>query len=99
MKRVIFPILTTLLLISCGGDENTQMERKGFQKATIINMDIDGCEYVIQLETGEKAEPSNLEEDFKADGLDVWLKYKADKEKMGACMMGPIVEIQEIQVR
>jgi hypothetical protein len=100
MKKIFLPLVISIVfLASCGGDENTQMERKGFVKATIINMDLDGCEYVLQLESGEKVEPVNLEEEFKADGLDIWVKYKADKEKVGACMIGPIVNVEEIQIR
>ncbi|MGI8893996.1 MAG: hypothetical protein ACR2GN_11150 [Bacteroidia bacterium] len=100
MKKIILPLLISIFLFAaCGSDENTQMERKGFVKATIINMDLDGCEYVIQLESGQKVEPVNLEEEFKADGLDIWVKYNADNEKLGACMIGPIVNVEEMQIR
>ena len=97
--KFIIAFLFSLFFISCGGDENTRMERKGFVKAIVINMSLDGCEYVLQLESGEKMEPDDLDEEYRVDGLEVWVKYKADKDKMGACMIGPIVNVRDIQMR
>ena len=97
MKNIIISICILFLFSCSGGDETTRMQKKGFVKATVINFELDGCEYVLQLESGEKVEPANLDEEYKTDGLEVWVKYKADDEKVGACMIGPIVEIKDIQ--
>ena len=97
--KLIIVSLFSLFIFSCDGDENSKMERKGFEKATVINLALDGCDYVIQLESGEKLEPVNIEDNFQADGLEIWIKYKKEKSKMGACMVGPLINIEEIQVR
>ena len=71
----------------------------GFQKATVINYEVDGCHFLLQLESEEKLDPSNLAEEFKKDHLQVWVKYNVQKGAMGTCMAGKKIIINVIELR
>lgn len=79
---------------------------EGYTKAMVVYTELDGCNYLLQLEHDpngadvmKRLEPTNLKEEFKKDQLLVWIKYAPKKGAMSTCMAGPIVEIQDIQLR
>ncbi|HET7817905.1 MAG TPA: hypothetical protein VFL70_01225 [Bacteroidia bacterium] len=74
-------------------------EKNGYIKATIINYEVDGCGFLIQLEDGKKLQPANLSSDYKKDKLPVWVKYAPKKGGMSVCMAGQMIELSDIQLR
>lgn len=70
----------------------------GYTKATVINSTLDGCTYLMELEDNKKLEPVNLKENFKKDGLKVWIQY-THYENFSFCMAGEMVTITAIEIR
>ncbi len=70
----------------------------GYTKGNIINYSLDGCSWMIEIENNKKLEPVNLKEEFKKEGLKVWVKYQ-HYENYSFCMAGEMVNITEIEVR
>ena len=102
----------TIYLTSCHckkktvSSENTStaevkrdFEKEGYVKATVINYEVDGCAFMLQLEDGKKLEPSGLAADFKKDQLAVWIKYIPKKGGASICMAGQMVDLTDIQLR
>ncbi|HEY4799475.1 MAG TPA: hypothetical protein VII99_10405 [Bacteroidia bacterium] len=73
--------------------------KEGYVKATVINYEVDGCTFLLQLEDGKKLEPTSLLQDFKQDKLAVWIKFSPKKNAVSVCMAGQIVELSDIQLR
>ena len=73
--------------------------QEGYTKATVIYYELDGCNYLLQLENESKLEPTNLAADFKKDKLDVWVKYTIDTAAVSICMAGQLVKLSDIQLR
>ena len=80
-------------------EKKRDFEQEGYTKATVVNYEIDGCKYILQLEHEKKLEPTNLTADFKKDKLDVWVKYIPKKGGMSVCMVGQVIELTDIQLR
>lgn len=102
---IILSLLVLALFPSCHMTEHPmqteqrQAENSGFEAASVSDLrGLDGCRYVIKLETGESLEPSALPEEFKKDNLLVWIKYKT-REGSSICMTGKMVTITEIKLR
>lgn len=76
-------------------DTHTQ---DGFIKATVINYELDGCKFMLQLTDGKKLEPVNLPDEFKKDKYNVWIKYQHYKGS-SICMAGQMVTITAIEKR
>ena len=74
-------------------------EKQGFTKATVVQLQLDGCSYVLQLESGKKLEPVNLSAELKKDKMNVWVKYKPKPDVASICMAGEVVEITTIAIR
>jgi hypothetical protein len=72
---------------------------KKYQKAMVKYFKRDGCDYVIQLESGENLEPNVLTEPFQKDSLKVWVKYDIRKNAASICMMGKMVNVRDIKIR
>ena len=72
--------------------------QNGFAKATIINYAIDGCTFMVQLENGKKLEPINLQDEFKKDNFNVWIKYQHFKGN-SICMAGEMITVTAIEKR
>ncbi len=70
----------------------------GYTKATIINYTVDGCSWMIKLEDGKLLEPVNLKDEFKKDGLKVWIQYK-HYENYSFCMSGEMVIVSAMEIR
>ncbi len=74
-------------------------EKEGYVKATVINYEVDGCSFLIQLEDGKKLDPSGLAADFRKDQLAVWIKYIPKKGGVSVCMAGQMIDVADIQLR
>ena len=79
--------------------QSEDFSKIGYTKATVINYEVDGCHFLLQLEDGKKLEPSKLADEFKKDKLAVWIKYTLQKNAMSICMAGQMVELSDIQLR
>lgn len=93
----LFIFLTFLTLaVSCDKEESYQYDTEA---ATIYNYTgLDGCSWIIQLDSGEKLEPSNLYEFGISiyDGKKVWISYSEESGYASICMIGPIVRIHSM---
>ncbi len=97
MKKIILFSAFSLFLFAC------TKSHEGMTKATIKDYTgLDGCGMVIVLENGDEIEPSNLNSFSSSvsitEGQKIWVKYH---EIGGAsiCMVGPSVEIDELEER
>lgn len=102
---IILSLLLTVLFPSCHITEHPMQkeqrlaENSGFEAASVSDLKgLDGCRYVLKLETGEVLEPGPLPDEFKKDNLLVWIKYKV-REGSSICMAGKMVTIMEIKLR
>ena len=60
-----------------------------FKKATVIDMrELDGCQFMLQLDSTHRLEPTNLAEEFKKNKLPVWIKYIEEKDLASICQAG-----------
>ena len=79
---------------------NSKMLEEGYEKATVIdNTGLDGCRFMLQLESGKKLQPTNLEEQYLKNGKQLWIKYVVQKDAMSVCMAGDVVNITSIGER
>lgn len=97
-------VATTILLAasSCKEKKATtatvDYAGQGYVKAMIIDYELDGCKYMIQLEDKKKLEPDFVKSDFQKDSLLVWVKYKHD-ERLSICMAGETVVVTDMVKR
>ncbi|MEX1237325.1 MAG: hypothetical protein WD994_03545 [Pseudomonadales bacterium] len=93
--------MTLLLFIaSCEFSEViTKSDVEGdYETGIVLDMrDLDGCGWLIELESGEKLQPVNLSEDFHQQGKQVRLTYEPEPGMMSACMAGEIVRLTAIR--
>ncbi len=97
MKKIILFTALSFLIFSCS------KSHEGMTKATIKDYTgLDGCGMLIVLENGDEIEPSNLNSFSSSvsisDGQKIWVKY----HEIGGgsiCMVGPTVEIDEMEER
>jgi hypothetical protein len=80
-------------------DVKRDFEKEGYVKATVINYEVDGCSFMIQLEDGKKLDPSSLADDFRKDQTAVWIKYTIKKGGASVCMAGQMIDVSDIQFR
>ena len=99
MKNILTIASFAVLAIGCNKSEDSPCETG--EKATIIDLTgLDGCGFVIELENGDRIEPTNLE-DFDVpieDGQKVWVEYHT-VEAASICMVGDIVAIDCLSER
>ena len=77
-----------------------EKEAQGFVQATVVdNSGLDGCRFMLQLQSGKKLQPLSLEEKFMKDGAKVWIKYREQKHAMSVCMAGDVVQVLAIEER
>lgn len=75
-------------------------EKEKFVRATVVDMTgLDGCQFLLKLEDGEKLEPINLDPAYKKDGLPIWIRYIYPKGSMSICMVGKMVKLIAIEKR
>lgn len=72
---------------------------KGYVKGTMTDQSgLDGCGFLINLDSGEKIEPNKMWDEFKKDGMKVWVKYNTPKTPLiSICMSGKMVNIIDIK--
>lgn len=103
LKQIVL-ILLVVLTASCskkvaGLKSFPEETKEGYIKATVVNLTLDGCSWMLQLEDGKKLEPVNLKEEFKKDKLNVWIQYQVKKGGMSVCMAGEVITISDIKLR
>ena len=72
-------------------------EKDGYVKATVIKYTVDGCNYLLQLESGKKLEPLNLSTDLKKEGQVLWIKYTTETKAASICMAGEMVNLTDVK--
>jgi len=105
MKIIKFTLILVLALISSQcistkksipNQQKLIMTEKGYTKAVIVDKTgLDGCSFLIQASDSVIYEPINMEEKFKKDGLQVYLKFKRSRMAT-TCMNGQPIIISEI---
>ncbi|HLW31074.1 MAG TPA: hypothetical protein VKX40_02350 [Aequorivita sp.] len=81
-------------------DEQKLIE-DGFVKGIVVHSEIEGdCPYTIKMENGPGEfyylDPVNMDESFKKDGEEVWIKFRGLR-RMNRCNKANPVEIVEIK--
>ena len=93
----------TLLAVACKHQKvvtDSEMEAQGFVKAMVISYDVDGCGYMLELNSDKsKLEPDGLQPEYQKDSMNVWIKYKAAPDRMSICMAGATIDLIEIKKR
>ena len=99
MKYIFLFIAIIFLAPTCKEDVPTPCENGA--PANIRDLTgLDGCSFVIELESGKRLEPLNLS-DFNVeivDSLEVTVSYEVITEMASICMVGPIVRITCLQL-
>ena len=79
-------------------ERSDQILKEGYIKAIVVDKSKNECGFVLKNSaTGEFLLPNNLEERFKQDGINVWLKYTLIRPIQGACVIGNPIAINEIK--
>tara|TARA_B100000768_G_C11021480_1_gene266272 strand:- start:90 stop:419 length:330 start_codon:yes stop_codon:yes gene_type:complete len=107
MKIIKFTLILVLALIfsqcistkkSIPNQQNLIMTKKGFTKAVIVDRTgLDGCSFLIQASDSVIYEPINMEEKYKKDGLQIYIKFKRSRIAT-TCMNGQPIIISEIAI-
>ena len=113
MKNFITICSISLIVMSCSAkkvtteavDTNAELERtsqiikEGYIQAVIEDKTKSGCGFVIKnITTEEFLLPNNLEDQYKQDGLKVWLKCRPIRPAQGSCTIGNPTTIEEIKI-
>ncbi|MGZ3864859.1 MAG: hypothetical protein ACXVC6_11235 [Bacteroidia bacterium] len=108
MFRTIIQITLALVFItfSANGQEAKKQKinyaKEGYEKATVINYNVDGCGFMLQLMDKRKSKisPDKFPDEFKKEKMKVWIKYaSAKKQPVTTCMAGHFCELIDIQKR
>jgi hypothetical protein len=106
-----FTIALFFLSFSVNAQENTQSKTKpekinfakeGYEKALVINYQVDGCGFMLQLMDKRKSKisPDKLPDEFKVEKMKVWIKYaSAKKQPVTTCMAGHFCDLIDIKKR
>ena len=113
MKKLITICSISLIMMGCSvkketaetADTNAKKERveqiikEGYIQAAVEDKTKSGCGFVIKnITTGEYLLPNNLENEYKQDGLKVWLKCRPIRPAQGSCTIGNPTTIEEIKI-
>lgn len=80
-------------------ERTAQIIKEGYIQAVIENKTKSGCGFVIKnTASKEFLLPNNLEDQYKQDGLKVWLKYRPIRPLQGSCSIGRPATIEEIKI-
>jgi len=75
-------------------------QKQGYISAVVIDMTaLDGCQFLLKLESGKKLEPDKLDQSYRQNDLKVWIKYSFLKGGASICMSGQMVTLLDIQRR
>jgi hypothetical protein len=72
---------------------------QGYVAATVLDYQVDGCLWMVQLADGKKYEPQNLGEEFRKDQQKIWIKYEVQKNAMTICMGGTVIRLIDVKER
>ena len=102
--KILFLIIFSLgAMTSCKPKakvpETPDYAKLGYTAATVLNYEVDGCQWIIEMADGKKYEPQNLQEDFRKDKMKVWVKYTEVKGAITICMAGNVIKISDIKER
>jgi hypothetical protein len=94
-------VLPSCIFLMKGDRHKKESQRswEGYEKATVISYEVDGCTWMLDLEDGKKLQPAELKPEFQKDRLDVWIKYEIKKGAVGICMAGTMINLVEIELR
>lgn len=102
-KQVIFGTLLFLLFVSCKTtqEENSAVSPsgsvpKGYVTATIKQIALDGCNWMLVLENQQQLEPVNLADSLKINELPVLVNY-VPAPGPSICMAGQRIRIIDIK--
>ncbi|WP_396590738.1 hypothetical protein [Allomuricauda sp. R78024] len=86
-----------ILLSACSSMKKCQNGEMG----TLKILDLDGCGWVIELKSGDKLQPINLDsfEVTKQEGLSVSLSYTEVNDMASICMAGKMVNLTCLEVQ
>lgn len=85
--------------VSEKADPKYDYAANGYVKGYVTNVQLDGCTWMIQLDSaGKRIEPNEIPPSFQQDSLLIWVKYKPE-ERMSICMAGQTVNILDIRKR
>ncbi|MDF2436234.1 MAG: hypothetical protein K0Q95_610 [Bacteroidota bacterium] len=79
-------------------DDSSDSAKSGYTPATVVYLTLDGCAWMLKLENGKYLQPYQLEPEFQKENLKVLIKYTINKNSMGICMSGAIVNLTEIKL-
>ena len=72
------------------------------ESATLVDLNgLDGCDWVIQLKSdGTRLEPTNLDEFVQSPvtNQSICVSYEIRADLVSICMVGPFVDIIELQI-
>jgi hypothetical protein len=98
-------VLTIVIASSCSKKLHPQKQEPavstknttGYEEAMVRYFKRDGCDYALQLSTGENLEPDKLPLKFQKDSLKVMVKYKERTDAASICMIGKMIKIIDIK--
>jgi hypothetical protein len=98
IKLLLIFIIAGTALLTTGCPEDSC--EGGVDGLLIDYTGLDGCRWIIELKSGERLEPVNLQQlDFEpADSLPVRIIYTEAADMMSICMVGKMVHINCIEV-
>lgn len=106
--RIFLALLFAVSLFACRhlhdavsdkADPKVDYAKEGYVKAFVTDVQLDGCHYMLQLESDNKRlEPDELTPSFQQDSLKVWIKYEVD-DRMSVCMAGQTIKLLDIRKR
>ena len=105
MKRIIFLTMTLCAIMFSGCLTDAQETTSGKVveiNGTVIYMTIEGGFWAITAIANEQSttyEPLNLPEEFRKEGLSVFVEATVRKDMASFRMVGPIIEIRSIRER
>jgi len=88
-------------VVSYDADPKYDYAGNGYAKGFVTDVQLDGCKWMIQLDSaGKRIEPGpdELAPVFLKDSLLVWVKY-VPEDRMSVCMAGQTVHIVDIKKR
>ena len=103
---ISFFLWSILALQGCASKDSvtktndTLMTQAGFVSGSILYLKDKEtpCDYLIKLDDGTVLEPAGLGEEFKKDGLKIWIQYVPSR-RMSLCDGSVPANINEIKIK
>jgi hypothetical protein len=93
-----FFFFVTIILTSCKVKEPQAVlpiPANAILVKVIDASELDGCQMLLEMESGDKLDPINLPEKYKKDGIRLFITYKI-KDGVSICMSGKLVQLDYI---